>query len=82
MDQIVRTSTQLGAVIRRQRHSLGLSQSELGARTVLRQATISAIENGAPGTRLQTLLDVMAAIGIEMVIRERSRAELKIEDLF
>ncbi len=82
MDQIVRTSTQLGAVIRRQRHSLGLSQSELGARTVLRQATISAIENGAPGTRLQTLMDVMAAIGIEMVIRERSRAELKIEDLF
>ena len=82
MEQIARTSKQLGAAIRRRRRNAGLSQSELGAKTNLRQATISALENGERGTQLRTLIDVMAALGLEMVIRERSRSGEKIEDLF
>ncbi|MGH7824410.1 MAG: helix-turn-helix domain-containing protein [Candidatus Binatia bacterium] len=82
MEQIVRTSKQLGAVIRRRRRSAGLSQAELGAKTNLRQATISALEHGEAGTQLRTLIDVMTALGLEMVVRERSMAADKIEDLF
>jgi len=82
MEQIVRTSTQLGAAIRRRRRSAGLSQAELGTKTHLRQATISALENGEPGTELRTLIDVMSALGLEMVVRERSAAADRIEDLF
>jgi HTH-type transcriptional regulator/antitoxin HipB len=81
MEQIVRTTKQLGAAIRRRR-MLDLRQADLGAKTKLRQATISALENGEPGTQLRTLIDVMASLGLELVIRERSRSDEKIEDLF
>lgn len=82
MEQIARTSKQIGAAIRRRRRLLNLSQGELGAKTRLRQATISALENGEPGARLRTLIDVMVALGLELVIRERSKAEGRIEDFF
>lgn len=82
MEQIARTSKQIGAAIRRRRRFLNLSQGELGAKTKLRQATISALENGEPGARLRTLIDVMVALGLELVIRERSKAEGRIEDFF
>lgn len=82
MEQIVRTSKQIGAAIRRCRRSAGLSQAELGARTGLRQATISALEHGEQGTQLRTLIDVMTALGLEMVVRERSKATSNIEDVF
>ncbi len=71
MEQIVRTSKQMGAAIRRRRRILRLSQQELGAEVRLRQATISALEDGAPGTRMRTLLEVMTALGLEIVVRER-----------
>lgn len=82
MDQIARTSKQIGAAIRRRRRTLNLRQGDLGAKTNLRQATISALENGEPGTQLRTLIDVMTALGLEFVIRERSKASEDIEDLF
>jgi HTH-type transcriptional regulator / antitoxin HipB len=81
MEQIARTSTQIGAALRRRRRSAGLSQSGLGAKTNLRQATISALENGQPGTQLRTLIDVMVALGLELVVRERSKAVGAIEDI-
>jgi len=82
MEQIARTTKQVGAAIRRRRRTLNLRQADLGAKTKLRQATISALENGEPGTQLRTLIDVMASLGLELVIRERSRSDEKIEDLF
>lgn len=82
MEQIARTSKQIGAAVRRRRRSLHLSQTALGAKTNLRQATISALENGEPGTQLRTLIDAMAALGLEMVIRQRSKAGETIEDVF
>ena len=81
MEQIARTPKQLGAAIRRRRRRTGLTQTLLGEQTQLRQATISALENGEPGTQLRTLLDVMAALGLEIVIRERSSGR-DIEDVF
>jgi HTH-type transcriptional regulator/antitoxin HipB len=82
MEQIVRTSKQLGAAIRRHRRSARLSQAQLGAKTNLRQATISALERGEPGTELRTVIDVITALGIEIVVRDRSQGPGKIEDLF
>jgi HTH-type transcriptional regulator/antitoxin HipB len=82
MEQIARTRQQIGAAVRRRRRALRLSQTQLGAKTNLRQATISALESGDTGTQLRTLVDVMAALGLEMVIRERSNAGENIEELF
>lgn len=82
MEQIARTTQQIGGAIRRRRRQAGLSQSELGAKSNLRQATISALENGEPGIQLRTLIDVIATMGLEVVIRERSKADRDIEELF
>ena len=52
------------------------------AKANLRQATISALESGGAGMQLRTLIDVMAALGLEIVIRERTKAASNIEDVF
>lgn len=82
MEQIARSTRQIGAAVRRRRRSLSLRQGDVGSRTNLRQATISALENGEPGTQLRTLINVMVALGLEMVIRERSKSSEDIEDLY
>ena len=82
MEQIARTSAQIGAALRRCRRTAGLSQDALAAKTKLRQATISALEKGEAGTRLHTLIHVMAALGVEMVIRERTKTADNVEDVF
>lgn len=83
MDQIARTPKQIGDILRRYRRNHGLSQTDLSKGTGHRQATVSEIEGGAPGTRLRTLFDLMAALDLEIVIRPRSKGSAKdIEDLF
>jgi len=83
MDQVARTSLQLGAALRRRRKHLGLSQAELGQRINLRQATISALEGGEVDTKLTTLLDALAALNLELVVRPRSSGDgADIEALF
>ena len=82
MNQIARTAKQVGVAVRRHRRALGWSQSDLGSKAGLRQATISTLESGEPGTRLRTLVNVMAALELEMVIQDRSKAPKSIEELF
>jgi HTH-type transcriptional regulator / antitoxin HipB len=82
-DQIARTPKQVGDAVRRRRRSQGLKQKDLGDKAKLRQATISGLEAGAPGTQLRTLFDVITALDLELVIRPRTKASNeKIEELF
>lgn len=73
MHALARTPKQIGAIIRRNRKRLGISQRELGDRAGLRQETISLIENGNSATRLDTMLAVLAALDLEFQIAARSR---------
>ncbi|MCC8941048.1 helix-turn-helix domain-containing protein [Bradyrhizobium sp. Arg62] len=83
MDQIARTPKQIGEALRRRRRKLGLNQTTVSDKTKLRQATISAVERGAPGTQLGTLCDILAALDLEFVIRPRTKAKpAEIEDIF
>lgn len=83
MEQIVRTAKQVGAAIRRRRRAKSLTQTEVGKKTRMRQATVSGLETGEADTQLRTLFDVLTALDLEIVIRERSKASPKaIEDLF
>ena len=83
MKQISRTPKQIGAIIRRARRNARLTQTELGQRIGLRQATISRIEKGEDETKLSTFLDVLTALGLEIVIDKRTKASSKdLEDLF
>lgn len=83
MMQRARTAKQIGAIIRRARRNAGLTQTELGQRIGLRQATVSKLEAGQPATRLSTLLDVLTALRLEIIIDKRVSASAKdLEDLF
>ena len=83
MDQIARTPRQIGESLRRERRKQGLTQMDLGRKTMLRQATISGVENGNESTKLRTLCDMMAVLGLELIIRPRSEGETKsFEDIF
>lgn len=83
MEQMARTAAQIGAALRRRRRSQSLTQADVGTRTHLRQGTISRLENGEPKTQLKTLVDVLAALDLELVIRPRTKADIRhIEDIF
>ncbi|NKC14231.1 MAG: helix-turn-helix domain-containing protein [Gammaproteobacteria bacterium] len=80
---IARSEKQLGAILRRIRKHHGLTQSQLGGKTGLRQATISKLEAGAPATRLATIMITLAALDLELAVCPRSQARTEdIEDLF
>ena len=73
MTELGRNPKQIGNAIRRARKRLGWSQMRLGERSGLRQETISLIEAGNPATRLETILAVLAALGLEFRLVTRSR---------
>ena len=82
MSNIIRTPPQLGAAIRRHRKLQSLTQTQLGEKTKLRQATISQLENGEGGVQLKTLTHVLAALNLELIIQQRSTSTKEIADLF
>jgi HTH-type transcriptional regulator / antitoxin HipB len=82
-EQIARTEKQLGAIMRRARKQAGLTQGNLGERIHLRQGTISRLEAGEPAVQLHTVMEALSALGLELVVRPRSRGSaVDIEDLF
>lgn len=71
MAELARSPEQIGNAIRRARKKRGMSQSELGEKTGLRQGTISLIEKGHPAAKLETILAVLAALDLEFQVSER-----------
>lgn len=82
MHQLVRLPNQLGAAIQSERLRQGKTQSELADLAGTQQKTISAIENGSGGTKLDTLLSVIASLHLDMTIGPRKRGGPSIEDVF
>lgn len=82
MTHLARSPKDIGAIVRRLRKIQQLTQTELGNKTHMRQATISALENGEAGTQIKTLTDILAALDLEIVIQERSKASGEIADFF
>jgi len=81
--ELARTPSQIGNLIRRTRRNRGMSQSDLGARTGLRQSTISLIEQGNAATKLGTMLKVLAALDLEFRVTPRSKTgPADIEEIF
>jgi HTH-type transcriptional regulator/antitoxin HipB len=79
MKALARDAKQIGNLIRNERKRKSLSQKQLASIAGLRQASISAIENGTPNAKLQTILMALAALGLEFQITSRSTDDWKIE---
>jgi len=83
VEQSARTAKQIGAIVRRARRKAGVTQTELGKRIGLRQATISRLEKGEDDAKLSTLLDALTALGLEIIIDKRAKAGPRsLEDIF
>lgn len=70
----IRTTGQLGPVLRSLRKAKGWSQAELGRRVGLSQERISAIENRPEKVNLDTLLTLAMALDAELRIGARPAA--------
>ncbi len=80
--QIVRLPRQLGAIIQSERLRQGMTQQQLASLIGKQQKTISAIENGSDGTKLDTLLGVIAKLDLDIQIGPRQQEGKSIEDVF
>jgi HTH-type transcriptional regulator / antitoxin HipB len=69
--------------VRRARKQRGLTQTQLGEKAGLRQATISLIETGNPAATLETILAILAILDLEFRIVPRSKGTAaEIENIF
>lgn len=83
MDQIARTTQDLGTALRRARKARNLTQAQLADRAGLWQRTVSNIETGTSGAKLDTIFDLLAALDLEIRLVPRSRmTPADIEDIF
>lgn len=83
MTNPIRTPQQLGVAVRSRRRSLNLTQGDLAKQVRSYQKTVSKIEAGEPGVRLQTIFDILRALEMEIIVQPRSKGSLAdIEDMF
>lgn len=77
MEQLINSPKTLGHALKRQRKLKKLNQKEAGAAFNMSQDTVSSVEQGSPGTRLETLFRLLAALDLEMVIRSKKTINTK-----
>lgn len=81
--ELVRSAKQLGTALRRFRRERKLTQTELASRAGLRQGTVSQVENGLETVQLNTVMDLVRALDLEVVLQARTKGSHKdIEELF
>ena len=68
----IRSSIELGAVIREQRKRLALKQLDLAGLGNTGNRFIVDLENGKPTVQLQKVLDLMELLGLEVVVRTKA----------
>ncbi len=79
---LARSAKQFGQAVRNRRRALALTQADLAKKIGSYQKTISKLEAGDSGVKLQTVFDILRALDLELVVRSRSKSELQVEDLF
>ena len=65
----------LGKVLRKNRKSLGITQSYAGGKLNLTQKMVSDMESGKDGVHIATIFRYMAALGLEMHLEFRNKLQ-------
>ena len=71
MEQIANTPAQLSHALRRRRKSSGWTQKRAGDAVGLLPKTVSALETTPGGCRIESLLKLVSALGLELVLRTK-----------
>lgn len=74
MEVIARTPQQLGQALRLRRTQLMLSQTDMGSKVGIKQDTVSKLEIRTSSSTVETLFKALSALGLELIVREKSRA--------
>ncbi|KPD10400.1 hypothetical protein AN476_21185 [Phaeobacter sp. 11ANDIMAR09] len=73
LQNFVRIPRDLGHAIRLARREKNWTQADLGTRSGVWQETISKVEAGRGGTKLDTILALLAALDLELLVSTRSK---------
>lgn len=82
MNQMVRSPTQLGSLIHHARTQRGLSQQDLADLIGTYQKTISSIEKGSPGAKLETMFSLLAALDLDLELVPRRKGGADLAEIF
>ncbi|MCY4138103.1 MAG: helix-turn-helix transcriptional regulator [Rhodobacteraceae bacterium] len=83
MKQLARSPREIGHAIRLARKDQGLTQKELASKSGVWQETISKIETGSSGAKLETIFNLLAALDLEITIDIRSKGSADaVDDIF
>lgn len=70
----IRCARDIGVEIHRIRKSQRLTQAQLARMAGIRQATVSAVENGRKGSDVTTIFRMLHALNLEFRMEPRKRA--------
>ncbi len=70
----IRTSGELGALVRRFRVAQGLLQTDVAGLANTGNRFVVELEQGKPTLQLQKVLDVLDLLGLEVVVRRKGSA--------
>lgn len=83
MDTKARTPKQIGELIRHYRKEQSLTQAKLADKAGTLPRQISLIETGSETLKIETICNVIAALGLVMKIEKQIASNApKIEDIF
>lgn len=83
MQNVARSSQDLGHILRQYRKDKEMSQTELAEAMQTHQRMISRLETGNKGRTLDVIFDALRVLDLEIEIRPRRKGSAKdIEDMF
>jgi len=72
MSDIARTPQQLSQILRFHRKQMGITQKVAGGSVGLLPKTISALEQHAEGSSLESLFRLLSALNLELIVQQRA----------
>lgn len=72
LDPTTRVADRMGKIVLRERERLGLRQDEVALAAGVSTRVVHQIENGKATSRLDSLIPVLDALGIELEVQGRS----------
>ncbi|MBS2037661.1 helix-turn-helix transcriptional regulator [bacterium] len=73
MESPIVTLNQLGHLLQEVRCQRGLTQRQLGQRAGFAQSAISALETSPGSAKLERIFQLLSALDLELVLRERKK---------
>jgi len=82
MTQFVRSPKQLGVLIHNARVHRNLTQQALADLVGTGQKTVSRIEGGHPGTKLDTMFGILTALDLDLTLAPRRKGTADLGEIF